>query len=77
MPDQNKTVEPSNINWDFWIKHVRKHGPADWVEDYDEAEGDFMGWFHKDGLPVSFEEFNETVRLPAINAGGFGNEKGM
>ena len=50
-------MKPEDINWDHAKKVVAKEKP-NWYEDYDEAEGIFMGWRKtKTDSPVTFSEF--------------------
>ena len=45
------------VNWDK-AKVVVNRERSDWYEDYDEAEGLFMGWRKKKGhMPISFPKF--------------------
>ncbi len=50
-------MKPEDIDWDHAKEIVAQEKP-NWYEDYDEAEGLFMGWRkNKNDHVVSFKEF--------------------
>lgn len=56
------------VDWDYWRKHMKAHRP-DLEEDFDEAEGDFLGWRYKDtGRCMTPDVFAEYRR--GVNHGG-------
>ena len=47
----------ADINWEYAREVVASEKPA-WEEEFDEAEGDFIGWIlKKSGNVVSFDKF--------------------
>lgn len=49
------------VDWNYWRTVVAKERP-DLYEDFDEAEGDFLGWRYKEtDNAMSYEDFQDWV----------------